>query len=108
MSPQLQRRGTLEGTLPGLTGKLLETASHYAPGEIEADLYRWWSDAGLFGADRHPARHRYVIMMPPPASSSSTAKESAGVGTKEEVRATGISLPASTSATAMKRVSGIG
>ena len=66
MSPQLQRRGTIEGTLPGLTGKLLGTASHYVPGEIEADLYRWWSAAGLFGTDRDPARPRYVIMMPPP------------------------------------------
>ncbi len=38
----------------------------YQPGPIEADLYRWWTEEGLFGVDRDSGRTPYVIMMPPP------------------------------------------
>ena len=66
MSHTLQRGATIEGGPPGIAGKLLGSASHYAPGEIEGSLYRWWSAAHFFAADRTSPRPRYVIMMPPP------------------------------------------
>jgi len=38
----------------------------YNPAAIERDLYRWWSDRGLWRADEHDPRPAYLIMMPPP------------------------------------------
>ncbi|HEX6405969.1 MAG TPA: valine--tRNA ligase [Gemmatimonadales bacterium] len=43
-------------------------APQYNPSTIEAGLYRWWSEHGLFSPERHApgSGEPYVIMMPPP------------------------------------------
>jgi valyl-tRNA synthetase len=43
-------------------------APQYNPSTIEAGLYRWWSERGLFSPERHApgSGEPYVIMMPPP------------------------------------------
>ena len=43
-------------------------APQYNPAAIESDLYRWWTDQGLFSPERHAPGSGvpYVIMMPPP------------------------------------------
>ncbi|HEX7337032.1 MAG TPA: class I tRNA ligase family protein, partial [Gemmatimonadales bacterium] len=43
-------------------------APQYNPSSIESDLYRWWTERGLFSPDaRGPGTGQpYVIMMPPP------------------------------------------
>jgi valyl-tRNA synthetase len=43
-------------------------APQYNPTSIESELYRWWSERGLFSPDSHAAGsgEPYVIMMPPP------------------------------------------
>ncbi len=43
-------------------------APQYNPSTIEAGLYRWWSERGLFSPERHTpgSGEPYVIMMPPP------------------------------------------
>ena len=39
-------------------------ARQYNPAAIESDLYRWWTERGLFAPA--PGRTPYVVMMPPP------------------------------------------
>ena len=39
-------------------------APQYNPAAIESDLYRWWTERGLFAPA--PGRTPYVVMMPPP------------------------------------------
>ncbi|HSJ75636.1 MAG TPA: valine--tRNA ligase, partial [Gemmatimonadales bacterium] len=43
-------------------------APQYNPSSIESELYRWWSERGLFSPERHApgSGEPYVIMMPPP------------------------------------------
>src|ERR687889_656928 len=43
-------------------------APQYNPSSIESELYRWWSERGLFSPDQHApgSGEPYVIMMPPP------------------------------------------
>jgi valyl-tRNA synthetase len=43
-------------------------APQYNPSSIESDLYRWWTDRGLFSPESHApdSADPYVIMMPPP------------------------------------------
>ena len=43
-------------------------APQYNPSSIESELYRWWTERGLFSPDAHgPGKGEpYVIMMPPP------------------------------------------
>jgi valyl-tRNA synthetase len=43
-------------------------APQYNPASIEAELYRWWTEHGLFSPDQHApgTGESYVIMMPPP------------------------------------------
>jgi valyl-tRNA synthetase len=43
-------------------------APQYNPSSIESDLYRWWTDRGLFSPESHApgSAEPYVIMMPPP------------------------------------------
>jgi valyl-tRNA synthetase len=40
----------------------------YNPSSIESELYRWWTERGLFSPDAHApgSGEPYVIMMPPP------------------------------------------
>jgi valyl-tRNA synthetase len=43
-------------------------APQYNPSSIEADLYQWWAERGLFSPEQHApgTGAPYVIMMPPP------------------------------------------
>jgi valyl-tRNA synthetase len=43
-------------------------APQYNPSSIESELYRWWTERGLFSPDAHApgSGEPYVIMMPPP------------------------------------------
>ncbi|HEV8453427.1 MAG TPA: class I tRNA ligase family protein, partial [Gemmatimonadales bacterium] len=43
-------------------------APQYNPSSIESELYRWWTEHGLFSPDSHApgSGQPYVIMMPPP------------------------------------------
>jgi valyl-tRNA synthetase len=41
-------------------------APQYNPSSIESELYRWWTERGLFSPDAHGGGEPYVIMMPPP------------------------------------------
>jgi valyl-tRNA synthetase len=43
-------------------------APQYNPSSIESELYRWWTERGLFSPDSHApgSGQPYVIMMPPP------------------------------------------
>ena len=43
-------------------------APQYNPSSIESELYRWWTERGLFSPDSHApgSAEPYVIMMPPP------------------------------------------
>ncbi|HKH84561.1 MAG TPA: valine--tRNA ligase, partial [Gemmatimonadales bacterium] len=43
-------------------------APQYNPSSIESDLYRWWTDQGLFAPESHApgSGDPYVIQMPPP------------------------------------------
>jgi valyl-tRNA synthetase len=43
-------------------------APQYNPTSIESELYRWWSERGLFSPDSHASGsgEPYVVMMPPP------------------------------------------
>jgi valyl-tRNA synthetase len=43
-------------------------APQYNPSSIESELYRWWSERGLFSPEAHApgSGEPYVIMMPPP------------------------------------------
>jgi valyl-tRNA synthetase len=43
-------------------------APQYNPSSIESELYRWWTERGLFSPDQHGpgSGEPYVIMMPPP------------------------------------------
>jgi valyl-tRNA synthetase len=43
-------------------------APQYNPSSIESELYRWWTDRGLFSPESHApgSGEPYVIMMPPP------------------------------------------
>jgi valyl-tRNA synthetase len=43
-------------------------APQYNPSSIEAELYQWWSERGLFSPEQHApgTGEPYVIMMPPP------------------------------------------
>ncbi|HYF40679.1 MAG TPA: valine--tRNA ligase [Gemmatimonadales bacterium] len=43
-------------------------APQYNPAAIESDLYRWWTEQGLFSPDSHApgSGEPYVIQMPPP------------------------------------------
>jgi valyl-tRNA synthetase len=43
-------------------------APQYNPSSIETELYRWWTERGLFSPDSHApgSEEPYVIMMPPP------------------------------------------
>src|SRR4026209_2768738 len=60
-------------------------APQYNPSTIEAGLYRWWSEHGLFSPERHApgAAEPYVIMMPPP---NVTAELHAGHGLNNTVQ----------------------
>ena len=43
-------------------------APQYNPSTIESELYRWWTERGLFSPDAHApgSGEPYVIQMPPP------------------------------------------
>jgi valyl-tRNA synthetase len=43
-------------------------APQYNPSSIEAELYQWWAERGLFSPEQHApgTGEPYVIMMPPP------------------------------------------
>jgi valyl-tRNA synthetase len=43
-------------------------APQYNPGSIESELYRWWTERGLFAPEAHAPGpgESYVIQMPPP------------------------------------------
>ncbi len=41
-------------------------APQYDPSAIEADIYKRWLDAGVFGTTPEPDRIPYVIVIPPP------------------------------------------
>src|SRR5918997_649767 len=43
-------------------------APQYNPGSIESELYRWWTERGLFAPEAHApgSGEPYVIQMPPP------------------------------------------
>ena len=43
-------------------------APQYNPSSIESELYRWWTERGLFSPEAHApgSGEPYVIMMPPP------------------------------------------
>ncbi|HVL19090.1 MAG TPA: valine--tRNA ligase, partial [Gemmatimonadales bacterium] len=61
-------------------------APQYDPAQIEAPLYAWWQDQGLFRpehAPAGPAAEPYVIMMPPP---NVTAELHAGHGLNNTVQ----------------------
>ena len=61
-------------------------APQYDPDQIEAPLYAWWQDRGLFRPEHAPAgsaAEPYVIMMPPP---NVTAELHAGHGLNNTVQ----------------------
>ena len=61
-------------------------APQYDPAQIEAPLYAWWQDRGLFRPEHAPAgsaAEPYVIMMPPP---NVTAELHAGHGLNNTVQ----------------------